>query len=705
MQVDHATQAPPLQVYFEAGPDTFPWNEERTQQVERRRALLGDLLIFDILLSSGGIAHPDVLYPPHDLASLQELLSAIDASHYDTLKRECLVYFLLKWHQDGREDRFAFASLADAYWHLDSGVNVPRLRLENPPSHFTDPDPTPLILKYVRTAKPLLTEPDDIKLYTLALAESNFFEAWQYQRTFSENDENRPQLFKTILEWCLLPRPRTSVLTQLLSYPFTQFEESLLRKHALEPPSSLSPTSIAILQDLICVRLVEHGRYTEAIRMDRLFTSSTPNASKPLPQSQDRTKMVQDLYAALPLTERSLLDVELENSGVAKPNGKGQKAAEDSSMSESWEDIRPEQAKLNGKKAVPAPRLVERPSVQDSAAIASSSTSNVFAPRKSLPQTSFTLLAGPALLPSRSLHAGTSNSPAGKPKYGEPPTLVTRTNPAPAAKPNFTFTSAVRQQNAFYRPPVNVNTNTSKAAFGANDKNIPPKNQPVPDIHMDDMESNDGDNEGDIHAETNEGQPVLGFSVFGKNGNGNGNSNGNGVRPEPEVEAEEEAVKASRVRKEEREKEKASTSKSKRTPPGAFHSDEHDGEDAGPAIVVQPRTSTSTRGRNVSAKIKKQDLGRSLPGSLMDDDEEEEEEEEDTIAPLRAPSPPRRALRKPRASVSSEPADDGETRTRRRSSRLSATGSVAGMSPEPASPKKISARRSTKTSTSTRKKR
>lgn len=90
-------------------------------------------LIFDILLTSGGIREPYLLFPPEDVESLRTLLDAIQSSTYDTLKKDCLVYFLLKWHQDGREKDFQqqrcippqFAALADAYWHLDTGINVP----------------------------------------------------------------------------------------------------------------------------------------------------------------------------------------------------------------------------------------------------------------------------------------------------------------------------------------------------------------------------------------------------------------------------------------------------------------------------------------------------------------------------------------------------------------------------------------------------
>ena len=93
---------------------------------------MSDVLIFDILLSAGGVKRPDALYPPRDAETLARLLDAIEEATYDDLKKDALIYFLLKWHQDGREDRFQedrcippqFVALADAYWHLDSGINV-----------------------------------------------------------------------------------------------------------------------------------------------------------------------------------------------------------------------------------------------------------------------------------------------------------------------------------------------------------------------------------------------------------------------------------------------------------------------------------------------------------------------------------------------------------------------------------------------------
>ena len=65
------------------------------------------------------------------------------------------------------------------------------------------PDSDALIRRYVQTAKPPLVEPLDLEMYTLALADSGIFDAWQYTRTFSELDEMRPRLFKKVLEWAV----------------------------------------------------------------------------------------------------------------------------------------------------------------------------------------------------------------------------------------------------------------------------------------------------------------------------------------------------------------------------------------------------------------------------------------------------------------------------------------------------------------------
>ena|SRR5882762_11092450 len=121
-----------LLALFERSSEEFAWRYPVCDQVEARRAQMNDQLIFDLLLSTGGIRRPDRVYPPTDVDSLKRLLDAIRDSTYDTLKKNCLIYYLLKWHKDGREEVYRdekcippqFVLLADAYWYLDTGVDV-----------------------------------------------------------------------------------------------------------------------------------------------------------------------------------------------------------------------------------------------------------------------------------------------------------------------------------------------------------------------------------------------------------------------------------------------------------------------------------------------------------------------------------------------------------------------------------------------------
>ncbi|KAJ3806639.1 nuclear pore complex assembly-domain-containing protein [Lentinula aff. lateritia] len=356
--------------YFDITADLFPWHKERVQAIEQRRAILDDTLLFDILLTLGGIREPDTLFPPNDVPGLQRLLNAIAESTYDALKKDCLFYYLLKWHRDGRERRFQrdrlippqFAQLAEAYWCLDAAVNVPiavsllsdsRLnqdyssKILQAISTASDIDPHALVVRYIRTAKPLLTEPDDLDLYLVALAHHGLFEAWNFQRSFSELSPTRSRLFKKMLEWCVSPNLKTTALIHLLTIPLTPFEESILHSYASFPSvaanSTKSPSSLglAALQNLACTRLIQIGLYADAIKLHRQFSvagsifSLTPAATKMIQQRKDA---IENLYSTLPVVERTLLDAEIEGTPMfSMPTTNV--IADDTNMSDSWEEI------------------------------------------------------------------------------------------------------------------------------------------------------------------------------------------------------------------------------------------------------------------------------------------------------------------------------------------------------------------------------
>ncbi|KAK0435145.1 nuclear pore complex assembly-domain-containing protein [Armillaria borealis] len=614
--------------YFDVTDELFPWQDSVVQEIERRRAALNDMLLFDILLSLGGIRQPDTFYPPRDVRSLERLLDAISASQYDILKKT--------WHEDGRETKFEqarsippqFCALSDAYWHLDAGLNVQRAVALLSDSRLNrdyaskiihalslSENPTTLILKYVRTAKPLLTEPEDMKLYTLALADSNFFEAWQYQRSFNESDEMRPRLFNALLEWCITPSPRSAALSQLLGLPLSSFEQSILHTYALQPPLNLTPSAIAALQDLICVRLIESGNYAEAIKMDRQFSSISTLKGHHI--TQERRKMIQEIYASLPQVERTVLDLELEAQDAASTSFMGSSSHNnggDVSMTNSWEDIRPAYlmpTSVNGKASPIQPPTLDR----STGFRAAPSGSTIF---QMVPHLHKHYILPPSI-PLSSSTSSTLHQSLNRSQQSIPSTST----------PSIPFESAAKRQNAFFQPQ--------------------------------DRRKSAGQ---EFNVTNGNGQQSFSESLFGITPS----------VPEPKSNGRPPTVN--------------NTSK---MPPGAF-GDPHADEEVHHEIPAQPMR-MGTRHRAV--KVRDANLKRSIPGALMDETDDSEEEE-DEIAPLRSPSPPRRALRKGRASTTE--ARGAAEQSRRRSSRLS---SVPHPDPVPSLKKTAKSRKSAATTTTT----
>ncbi|ESK81851.1 elys protein [Moniliophthora roreri MCA 2997] len=663
--------------YFEVTPTLYPWRETVFQEIERRRALLGDTLLFDILLSFGSIKEPDGLYPPANAEVLQRLLDEISKSNtYDALKKDCLVYYLLKWHRDGREARFQrdrsippqFVALADAYWYLDSGSDVARaVSLLSDPRLNRDyaskilqaislsKDPHPLIVKYIQTAKPLLAEPDDLDTYTLALAHSNFFEAWQFQRTFNQRDPTRARLLKKLFEWCVNPTPRPTALTQLLSLPLNHYEQEVLATYAATPPKdvSLPPNALYILQNLVCVRLIQIGQHAEAVKTHRRFiAASVSNTS--LPTSFEREEMIADVYNALPSVEKTILDAELERGGlgtvyqslpvkITRPNGADKTG--DISMSMSWEDI-------------PRPSSAAATKVPDKALAPSSSTSGpalnfslsgaprfggpIPKPSSAIPNSGASTPNPIEGLPPPSLSAtalslfgsSTSTSASNKRKSGgfsnplsstglgksfssststsRPPIIPTGTGnstPLGPSTPTLTstapFTSSARRENAFFRPTPaqqqSVNglaASTSRRVSDSGSQSQSPE-RPAPAaqevlVGDDSMDVDDSQDRERKRRESDSGG--LSFSVFGGN------------------KTDTNATSAS--------------------------------ASVGRPVQSRKGTSASTNGNAISASTSK------LPGSFTDEDEEEQGEDISMVQAAEVEQHTRRSSRQPKQTSS-----------------------------------------------------
>ncbi|THH32812.1 hypothetical protein EUX98_g1391 [Antrodiella citrinella] len=644
---------------------------------------MSDNLIYDILLLSGNVHNATVLYPPTDISKLRELLTAIEESSYDSLKKDCLVYFLLKWHRDERAKQFSltrsippqFVALADAYWALDCGVEVPRaitlLADERINRDYTSKilqaislssNPYPLIRKYIRTVKPILSEPDDMDTYALALADSNFLEAWQYQQTFPEG-ESRSRLLKKLLHWSITPKPRPQPLQQLLGFPFTTFEQSLVHAFAVRPPSSVSTASITAIQDLVCLRLVLIGQTTTAAKLNRQFHTGVSGDSRRGAQER-KSMMIDEAVALLPAAERRLLELELERTKDGEGAGSSSSwGSMDLSMSMSWEHVAPSQPQANGA----APKFGR--------------TSDTFMHG---PATPISKKSGAPRFggPISSLASGSGNSPSFvlrrsqvSPNTTTPPTASSsrvkslaakfqNTPPERSAESLFdTAGSANMQRNAFYEPPVSAgskrplepdtshalasSTNSMADASTASASAVRDllREEGEEDVDMDaghadsrKMEEPHPASQPDTHDEPtgmddDEDPRELSFSLFSNNNS------------RPSRTSNSRPVKAKAVAEE----------MGPKMPPGAFFADyeDDDEEAARPPLPVQPtrpRKSESkpssvpvshkpsrpqekqpalTRPARDRKSLKASDLGRSLPGSLMDDDDDDDEAQEE----------------------------------------------------------------------------
>ncbi|KAG1834722.1 nuclear pore complex assembly-domain-containing protein [Suillus variegatus] len=696
-------------------PHQFPWNTTRSAEIESRRAQMADVLIFDVLLIRGGIRQPDMLYPPTDLHSLRRLLD---------LKKDCLVYILLKWFQDGREATYAdercippqFVSLADAYWHLDTGIHVEKAvsilsdaRLNRDYASkimqalSLSEDPSPLIVKYVRTAKPPLMEPDDIDMYALALANSSLWDAWQFQRTFPDSSDTRTRLLNKLLEWCLSPKPRSGPLAQLVAFPLSPPEQSLLHAYALKPPHDIPAASIAIVQDLVCVRLVQSGEYLAAIQLDRQFSTVGSAGAEGVKAGRERKKIMDDILGNMTFVERTMVEGLLNQPSTLPPAPTPQAAktappkprAPLGDLSMSWEEI-PSASSLNG--ASPSRPNSLTPRIPDRHT--SFSSSGRFEPKLSLAGSiPGSFLPSPPQKPPAVSPFG--QLPLRKPVAAPPVPLVGQSgikfahstalsktayaSNTPATSLFEKTGSAKQAPNAFYKPPP-VSTGTSRA-LPTEDVPTRPHSHRADDISME----SDDDNAFIIHEDGDvsgmpddvDDEPELGFSVFGN-------------KSSPEQRTRAPASKQVETKK--------------RAPPGAFYDEDEDESDTCSPLKSavprhrgarrpQPRArSPSPRRKPVSSwkdNIKGPALAQTIPGSLLNDDEDRDE---DDITPLLPP----RTARKTRTSTSIKvkPVKDEKTPARR-SSRLSTTSSVLSVSPEPSPPsvKATKTRKSTRNST------
>jgi len=550
-----------------------------------------------------------------------------------------------------------------------------------------------------------------------------------------------------------LAAPRLEPLAQLIGFPLTSFELSLLTSYALKPPSSLPPHAVAVLQEFVCVRLIQSADYVEAIKLDRQFNAVSGSSS-----SKERKQHMDDIISTLPPAERWLLEGELGQvaTGVRvsapttflndrrerRESGRSRVPLADLSMS--WDEVRSSPSasasimtSRRGKGVLPssvAPspsplgmgNALSRSNVNGSALLMDksifTSASPAGKPSQSIAQ-SFTVL-GPRPISSTVPRAGASGvtSTAAReiagPAHANPPqtSLFEKSG------------SAKHAPNAFYKPPlppprISIETPSAAPALSISiNTAVATSVTPPPEEDMsmgsegptsEGEDKEDSDDKAEFITFSKEADntilptdaddiPDIGYSVFGSTALAmrSRKSNGNGAvldarSPTSSPLSPRDSVQDGKHR----------------APPGAFHTGEaeSDGEPPSPRRSTRTRSRTSApRATRATWAAKGAGLSQSIPGSLIDEDEEHDEatvkEEEDNVAPL----PPSRPSRKTRATTSSKSRASSTVKAatqpktpQRRSSRLS-TASLSPDGLDTSPPSKVSTakpRKSTRTST------
>ena len=119
-------------------------------------------------------------------------------------------------------------------------------------------------------------------------------------------------------------KPRPKALAQLVAFAFSPYEESLVHAYALKPPAHIPTASIPVIHDLVCVRLIQSGKYAEAIKLDRRLATGSGEAEGVVQRAaMERKAMMDELVGLMPAPERMVLEIELEGAGVDKGKNKG----------------------------------------------------------------------------------------------------------------------------------------------------------------------------------------------------------------------------------------------------------------------------------------------------------------------------------------------------------------------------------------------
>ncbi|XP_021372867.1 protein ELYS-like isoform X1 [Mizuhopecten yessoensis] len=306
-----------------------------------------DLLMIDGLLSHMGPAVKNLwsreggegLYPP---PSLHALLSIYLLDDVDLIAKHSVVFYILldlvslvhpEQHQQFVDKISKFSKTfavpqgvvkqVQGCWLLDHSEFEEALSLIlNPMVHeemgrwqhsriiraLLYQGASKMALRYLSTAQPPLTSPEDVKLkLTVFLASGLTAEALEYQRTYRDQANMHDLLFHLFLG-C----QQMKTMDQLLQLPLTDAEERQLVEYLTE---SSEPHS----QEVLVLHYLQRARYVEAIQLNERLkqTVFTETSSKARERVAARNAIVDGFMSVLSGVQRKLI---FENHNIPKKN-------------------------------------------------------------------------------------------------------------------------------------------------------------------------------------------------------------------------------------------------------------------------------------------------------------------------------------------------------------------------------------------------
>ncbi|WFD40585.1 uncharacterized protein MJAP1_003573 [Malassezia japonica] len=343
-----------LQSYLSPATDDAPavWTAKYAEEVAKRReSALEKTLLYDRLLAEANVEAS--LFPPSSPSDTYVLLVAILTAAVAEDEKSALLYYLFKEHA-GEADGDVFAEHValspskraeiDGYWGVDHALFASAI------PYLKDARFLPIVAETLggqHKHAALLLElydvqgslpatcgtPSEATLHQLALLLEALAQvrglgtAWVACRQWLAAQPNAQALhnalYGVLLRYCFAP-PRPDAIRALLALPLDADEEGRVQNYALTPGSA-APSHAAVAVDTLLLKLINEGRYVDAIHLDRRAAQlershafGSDGSSQAARLRHRRKALVDGVWSILPAVQRDALVADLGPEPMAE---------------------------------------------------------------------------------------------------------------------------------------------------------------------------------------------------------------------------------------------------------------------------------------------------------------------------------------------------------------------------------------------------